>query len=84
MPIFEIIKTDNEVTEIIHRILLPIDVKQDKSNNILMQTQNLFISVIEELDNSVSKEQVSKALTNGYYKKDDITIGLNVWQKQEK
>lgn len=84
MPVFEIIKTKNEVSETMDRILLPLYAKQDKANDILMQIQDIFITLIQELDGSISQKELGKVINSGYYKKDDITIELKVWKEQEK
>lgn len=84
MPVIEIIKTENEFSKTIHSILLPPYATRQKYDSILLLAQELFTSLVKEINNSISDEELFKAINIGNYQNGNNIIIVKLWQNQEK
>lgn len=84
MPIINIRKTENGVSEDIYNFLIPSYATQEKAQGTLKKIQESFSNLIKEHNNDVSSIELNQALNKGHYEKSGLSIDIIIEKKDNK
>lgn len=84
MPIINIRKTENGVSEDIYNFLIPSYATQEKAQGTLKKIQESFSNLIKEHNNDVSSIELNQALNKGHYEKSGVSIDIIIEKKDNK
>lgn len=84
MPIINIRKTENGVSEDIYNFLIPSYATQEKAQGTLKKIQESFSNLIKEHTNDITPIEMNQALNKGHYEKSGVSIDIIIEQKDNK